>query len=116
MYYKPATSSPRQEAMCADCAKDRVIGQFFGFYLTVAAVLLNVILSVIAGRRYISERSKAELWQLWTTRLERLWLAAKPLNKGKILIGERQFQPALLPGLRVLLTQWFDRGRAHQAS
>jgi hypothetical protein len=88
LYYKAATSSPRQEATCADCLKDAVIVRFFSVYLIILAVVLGTSIGVVAGRRCMPERYQAELLYLWTMRLKRLWLAAKPLNKGKILIGE----------------------------
>jgi hypothetical protein len=66
---------------------DGVIAKFFSVYLTIAAVALFALLGTIAARQRLSERTQAKLWRLWTTRLRRLWLAAKPFNKGKILIG-----------------------------
>jgi hypothetical protein len=92
LYYAAATSSPRQNATCADCAKDGVIVNFFSAYLTVAAVVLSVILGAIGTKRCMSAGSQAKLRHLWNTRIKRLWSAAKPLNKGKVLIGECHVQ------------------------
>jgi hypothetical protein len=88
LYYKAAMSSSRREATCADCVDDGVIVRFFSVYLTIVAVVLAATIAVAVGRRRMPERSQAELRQLWTTHLKRLWLACKPLNKGKVLIGE----------------------------
>jgi hypothetical protein len=117
VYYKAATSSPRKQATCGDCVRDVIIMKFFSIYLTVAAVVLSAITGVVAGRRYMSERLQVKLRRIWTVHLKRLWLAAKPLNKGKILIGERSgVKLRLLPGVHVSCACELSCCRACQAS